>query len=576
MKFNYKALQIRQTTSDKMIALFAAPATEVDNWAGIPQKKRFGTGEETVGFQREENPKRIDSLSDFCANDENIIQNPLLCSTRRVTVATIHFEANPGETGDVQEGIITIDIPDYDSFSLEQIFSLVRGYIEGRVRELATIPLDERLITRLKSLAVEQGHFPSMDESDEVSDSEVLSSQFTNGETSEVEAEAVLFEESHIVDFWQEIACRHEVIKLMENPPSSEEFLGFTRSALLSYLRPIVLVDGQHRLRGALKAAEDKLHQEDIQREIEERIVAGEFPQNVQDDILRREVRRLPISLLLADDPAEQVFQFVVVNQKATPIGRALLGTIVSTTLSNEEMEKVASRLKDAGIPLEESQAITYLARYTGSPFYGLVERGLTGDSKELLQWGVFVSLIGIFRDLRGGKLFHAKNDYAEIWKTKFLNNSNIISGYADAGHENAFDYWRRLDGPWRDVFMAFFSKIRDEFGDTKIHDSHNFWGRPRESNLFNKISLTILAADFFQYLVDTRQTIEGANKVYDLIDDWLDGVSRSYFNRDWNLSGVKKDSTGIRNQWSYQWNEYRKNPTQLPQARVYRNPKGD
>ena len=61
--------------------------------------------------------------------------------------------------------------------------------------------------------------------------------------------------------------------------------------------------------------------------------------------------RRLPISLLLDDSPEEHVFQFVVVNQKATPIGRALLGTIVSTSLTAEELDKVAQRLTQAGIP---------------------------------------------------------------------------------------------------------------------------------------------------------------------------------------------------------------------------------
>ena len=83
------------------------------------------------------------------------------------------------------------------------------------------------------------------------------------------------------------------------------------------------------------------------------------------------------------------------------------------------------------------------------------------------------------------------------------------MSGYSEAGFGDPFEYWRKFDGPWRDVFMAFFAKIRDEFGDRSTDDAHNYWGKPRDSNLFNKVSLTILAADFFQYLVETRKTIE-------------------------------------------------------------------
>ncbi len=448
MEYRYKALRMKQTSSEKSVVFLAAPATDIDEWAGIPQKKRFGTGEETVGFQREENEKRIESVGEFCSNDENIIQNPLLCSTRNIPVATSHFEANEGESGDTQEGILSISIPDYDAFSLEEVIGQVRSYIESRIPELANTQPNELLIAKLKALAVEHGHIEADDEAEDSSDEESEDTQ-DNG-VDATNAEAALFEESHIVDFWQEVACRHEVIKLIDSPPDGDEFLAFSKSALISYLKPIVLVDGQHRLRGALKSAEDKLSQEHIKAEIEDRIADGEPADGVQRSILTREVRRLPVSLLLADDPAEQVFQFVVVNQKATPIGRALLGTIVSTTLSNDEMSAVASRLKSAGIELEESQAITFLARYPGSPFFGLVERGLSSDSKDLLQWGVFASLVGIFRDLRGGRLFGAKNDYTDAWKTRFLADSPIVSGFAEAGCASAFEYWRKFDGPWR------------------------------------------------------------------------------------------------------------------------------
>jgi hypothetical protein len=573
MEFIYKALQVKQTTSNKMIVLFAAAATDIKQWAGVPQKKSFGNGEETVGFQREENVKRVKSLGEFCSNDENIIQNPLLCATRKLPLATCHFQPNNNEVGNMQEGALFISIPDYSSFSFVEVLQHVRDYLENRVPCLSSTPLSDALIVKLKSMAVESGHISINcdNEDDEVG---IEDDEGVNSDTTD--AEAALFEESHILDFWQEIACRIEVINLMESPYNGEEFLGFAKSALITYLQPIVLVDGQHRLKGALKAAEDSLYKPDNQTEIEERILNGESYVSVEADIMKREVRQLPISLLLADAPDEQVFQFVVVNQKATPIGRALLGTIISTSLSNDEMDKVAVRLKDAGIPLEESQAVTYLVRYPGSPFCGLVERGLVGDTKDLLQWGVFASLVGIFRDLSGGKLFGRKNDYAQAWKDRYLSISAIANAYEENGYDNSFSYWRKIDGPWRSVFIAFFTKIRDIFGDVSTQGAHNYWGRPRESNLFNKVSLTILASDFFQYLIETKKTIESVEAISGMVDDWLEGVAKNYFNRDWSLSGIKKDSTGIRNQWAYQWVEYRKNPSQLPQTRTYRNPKGD
>ncbi|QWV98233.1 hypothetical protein KP005_02775 [Geomonas nitrogeniifigens] len=578
MEFKYKAIQIKQTTSDKWLSLFASPATEISEWAGVPQKKRFGADVETAGFQREENPKRISELKEFYQNKENIIQNPLLCALRSIPLSSARFELDAGEdpSASVRFGTIVITIPNFGDFTFREIVGTVREYIEGRVPELGHKTPDESLVASLKMLASQAGHLEISSHAEEI-DPDSLSEEDASPDTADNgDPSSVLFEESHIIDFWQEIAARHEVLKLIEGTVSGDDFLGFSKDALLSYLRPIVLVDGQHRLRGAIEAAKAKLNDASIQSEIEGRITNGDAPESIEAEILTREARTLPISLLMTDEAEEQVFQFIVVNQKATPIGRALLGTIVSTTLSNDEMEKVASRLKGAGIHLEESQAITYLARYPESPFCGLVERGMTGDAKDLLQWNVFSSLITIFRDLKGGKIFGQKNDYADIWRHKYMNSSNIVADFQDSGCETQYAFWRRLDGPWRSVFMQFWTKIRETFGNTEDPDKHNYWGRPRESNLFNKISLTILAADFFQFLVETRTTIDSLSEIPDLVDSWLENVNTGYFDKDWNLTGVKKDSSGIRNRWASMWVEYRKSGEQLPDRRLFRQPKGE
>ena len=89
---SYRAVRIRQTDAGGWLILFAAPATEIDDWAGIPQKKEIGGTQETTGFQREEDKKRIKELVDFYSNDSNVIQNPLLCATRQTNQGVIQFE----------------------------------------------------------------------------------------------------------------------------------------------------------------------------------------------------------------------------------------------------------------------------------------------------------------------------------------------------------------------------------------------------------------------------------------------------------------------------------------------------
>lgn len=579
MQMSYKALLTRQTSSAKTIALFAASSAEITQWAGVPQKRRIGQGEETAGFQREENAGRIRSLQEFYSNPENMIQNPLLCALRDElgVQVTFHPDAQDDDSP-VQFGTLTISFQDYSSTPLVEMFGAVRKRLERRVADLATRTPDALFVTDLKHRAYDDGHAISVDGEGATNaddDSEALedladAASNGNGDT----ASAVLFDESHIADFWHEVAARHEVLKEIDTEATINEFLGFSREALLSYLQPVVLVDGQHRLRGAVRSAEEALDDPGVQSEIETLVENGASPDTIQAQMLLRHSRQLPISLLLNGDPAEQVFQFIVVNQKATPVGRALLGTIVSTTLSNDEMARVAERLKSAGIALEESQAVTYMVRHPDSPFHNLVERGLTGDAKDLLQWNVLASLIGIFRDLSGGKLYGYRNDYADLWRQRGLGESKLTSDHVGHGYDTPFSYWRSFDGPWRAVFVQFWRQIRDRFGNTLDPDKPNYWGRPRESNLFNKISLTILAADFFKFMVDTRAKMDSPEDVASLVDDWLEHVNLGYFDKDWDLSGVKKDSTGIRNQWAEMWSEYRCAGGQLPDKRNFRKPK--
>ena len=577
MKYRYQCIQFQQTTSNQWPVQFAARATEIDKWAGVPQKWRFEFGREkvgeAVGFQRQESPERVEKLREFYDNPENIVQNPLLCSLREIAGSSVKFISVGDGLDDspVQVGELLIEIPEFSQVSIKDCMNQVREYLEERVPKLRDSALDPSIVQELKSRAAQIGYTPEQDAPEESGfdeDGEGLEASSNDDPT------GVLFEESHIFEFWQEVAARDEVIKQIDSPIDDEEFLGLTNEALLSYLRPVVLVDGQHRLRGALSVARQRLNDSSLQTEIDDRITEGESAENVEAEILDREARLLPVSMLMSTDPEEQVFQFVVVNQKATPIGRALLGTIVSTTLSKDEMEHVASRLENAGIEVEESQSITFLARSPESPFCNLVVRGLTGDSSALLKWNVFASLIRIFRTLKGGKLFGQRNDYTELWANKYLASSEIVADHEAHGYTDPVEYWSQRDGPWRQVFIVFWTKIRDFFGSTHDPDRRNYWGRPRHSNLFNKVSLTILAADFFQSLCETKRRLQSVDEIPDLVDDWLENVNPGYFDKDWDLDGVKKDSSGIQKQWASLWADYRKAGGNLPDKRNYRKSK--
>lgn len=559
IRFSYPAIKIKQTKQSNEIVLFGASAYEISRWAGVPQKTKFDVVE-SVGFQRVKNEKRLTELKRFYNNGHNVVQNTLICAIRNIDQCHVSFI---GE----DTGHVVIEFPDFYKMPLVNLFGILRKNLEDRIADKTLLEVtssDKQKIKQSLSLSGEyfQDNLLELEEDNESSYSEADSRDNVE----------VVLDESHFFDFIKEVASRHEVLKELGDQYQDENsFLGFDRDALISFILPISLVDGQHRLGGAIEETQAKIDDGLFVEEIELMSGMDISPDDINDKLLTNYCRKLPVSLLLSSDPAEQVFQFVVINQKATPIERSLLGTIVSTTLTNDEMEKVSERLRSSGIQLEEARAITWMARSEESPFCRLVERGVEDEKYDLLQWSVMGKIIAIFKELSGGIRFGEKNDYARRWKDKFLNTSEIVSDYANQGYETPFDYWHSLEGPWREIFIEFWNCVKQFFSQDTNPERYNYWGKPRTSNIFNKISLTILAADFFEHLVVTKVEISSKEQIHDLVSEWLTDVNPAYFDRDWQLSGVKKDAKGIRDQWAYIWTEYRKSPDNLPKFTQYR-----
>lgn len=573
--FEYDAVRIRQTAQGPWIVFFAAPAIEIDRWSGVPQKRELGT-QETTGFQRQVNVKRLESLNKFYTDNANTVQNALLGATRKSENAKVEFIPDANSKGEFsQTGKLRIAFEDLTALPLRALLEMLKQTLVERVPTLAQADVPQSMVIKLKESIRLASPEVTQAQSVEGPDTEGNGngngdSDQERGEESENSEDALFAEESHVLEFYQEVAARCMVL---EELPSfvGDEFAGFSRDAISSFLKPVVLVDGQHRLVGAIEHARDMLGKSPFKENIEQAIAAGKAAQEVEEELWPKACRRLPVSLLICDDPAEHVFQFVIVNQKATPIGRALLGTIVATTLSDDELSRVSDRLKAAGILLEEARHVAFLSRSPESPFSGFVEKGLASDSNERLPFSVMVSLVKIFRNLKDGRLWGDKNDYADLWRRKYLDTSGIVQDWsASTKYDGPYEYWRSDEGPWRKAFIEFWKCVKRKLASDDPEDQ-NCWGRTRKSNLFNKIYLHILMADFFQYLTETRKGIESIQAISGLVDDWLDEVQPSYFRRDWKLENQKKDVPGIRKSWAILWVGYRKNPQRAPAVKEFR-----
>ncbi|TMR22630.1 hypothetical protein ETD86_10885 [Nonomuraea turkmeniaca] len=558
--FQYPAFRTFQTSEGKPLILFAARATDIEQWAGIPRRARLHGDGETVGFQREVKMARVKDLGAFFGDSRNIAQNPLMAALQSEDV--VRFDPIDGSG---HFGHITIDTGNLAQLPLIDLLRRFAALLEDRVPALSASTVSRQRIQEAIAEAQRRHGFSDGTENDSDEESLLEGELDLDAGPDEDIAGILMSEETNILEFYTELIVRISALERLSPDRDREEILGFRKEDVLAYLLPIVLVDGQHRLRGAINSAEKMLESDAFQQEIMDAVVEGVDPDEAERQVIGRNARNLPISLLMDPSPSEHVFQFVVVNQKATPMAPALLGTIVSTSLGADELEPVAQRLRDAGIKLDDSQAIAYLTRAPESPFKDYVQRGMTGDRPDQLQWTVLQGLVRIFRELKGGKRYGDKNDYAAMWREDCLSDSALVREADDP-----YAVWSEPDGPWRDIFIRFYTQVRDYFG-SDDSEAENAWGTTR-SNLFNKVSLTILAADFFDFLQDRRITLDSTEQLNEAFSEWLGNAKPSYFDRKWDTTGLKKDTDAVRKKWAKLWSEYRRNPRGgLPRVTEYR-----
>lgn len=553
MQYKYQAIEYLQTEDGIPIYLFSAPSYETLNWAGIPRKEEK-SGIETVGFQRSEDEKRLDKISNFLGSKENIIANPILCAAR--VLHRISFEPFEDQDLFVRAGVLSIEEPSYDNVPLVELLLAVENLLLCRLPRLINVEISEDRIAEFSRNLIEY---------DETDDKVSLDASLYEDEEDTSEEETIaISSESHIEDFFHAVKLRRIVIQ-RTGVSDSDEFEGFSKDMLKDYLRTATVVDGQHRLLGSQRLLEQTLETEDARRFQDELLNSGLSPDEVLRKTKEKFSRRLGIALIYSDNWAEHVFQFVVVNQKATPIKPALLGSIIATTLTNEEVNDITERLGRADIDVFDYRVVAFLDTSPSSPFRGLIKRGYekTKEFDKKLDWSVTDRTVRIFRFLKGGKFFHAPRvDYAYNWRKKQLDDSGIVAEYEGQGFSSPYEYWSQPDGPWRDVYCNFWIVVRDTLASTDDdRNLGNVWGYPRQSNLFNDVYLSILSTDFFAYLTAGRGIpIDSVSQVRQLTAEWLEGAKKDYFARDWGLKGkgVKKSEGAVKRKWSENWYVYR------------------
>ena len=224
--FRYKAVRIRQTNSGDWLVLFAASAIEIDMWVGIPQKKQIGT-QETTGFQREENPKRIREIESFYKNEANIVQNPLLCALRQTAQGKVSFESSEANSeDDIQHGYLTIEAERLKNLSLLELLKRVKADLEKRVPELINHKVFDNLVRELKQRAEINNNF--QEDSDGIIDDQEDNTDLENSDNINIS----FTDESHIFDFWEEVTAYVSVLEEIKDTFDGDKFLDYSGSQI--------------------------------------------------------------------------------------------------------------------------------------------------------------------------------------------------------------------------------------------------------------------------------------------------------------------------------------------------------
>lgn len=113
-------------------------------------------------------------------------------------------------------------------------------------------------------------------------------------------------------------------------------------------MSPGLIMDGQHRIFGAKDASDGSTV--------------------------------LPLVLVPGLDVSEQVFNFYVLNNKARPLDKRQLRSIIATSLTAGEIGNLYERFSSSGLRADEAQWTYRVQTDQGSPFAGLISLKLSDD----------------------------------------------------------------------------------------------------------------------------------------------------------------------------------------------------
>ena len=243
-------------------------------------------------------------------------------------------------------------------------------------------------------------------------------------------------------------------------------------TAMEAICRPAIVIDGQHRLNGAAR---------------------------IERDVM------LPVVAMPQCSWTDQVYQFVVINEKAQRVETSLLTDIFGSSLTQSEQMKLRQTLGRAKVNIEERIAAVVANRDPESPFFNMVQLQLEGPPPAGISPYITDRTIRLLIDGGSGRNATGWRIDDEFYE-RFVAHT-----YPD---RSAWDNWN--SGIWRKYWFVFWHTVGEFYNDQARQSNHalDLWSSAEQSNLTKAVTLRTLQSLFMQKCVERMDDVERTREI--------------------------------------------------------------
>jgi hypothetical protein len=469
--FYYFAQKFQQSKNGLSALLFLAPAEEITTWGAPPQK----SSKFMKGYQRAAEDSRVTAIAEYFEKGVNISPTAIVVAFKPAALEIVSIDPKlyPDMVTDERVNV----------FEEKEIVLVKVAYDEAELEGLTCIELAKRVRSEIgKTIPADDS--PVGDAEDDEQEQEDTEAGGNNEG-----GKGIVLSKSHLGEFLEFLGDMDALAR------AEEEDRDMLRTMLKALLVPGTIVDGQHRAAGA-----------------------GHLEQCIP----------FPVVALIDAEWHEQVFQFVVINQKSSPIPSEFLSSIISSSLTNQEIEKLQARLEEADIEIDDAVIMDSIQFDERSPFKEMVNFKVEGQTGYLSYPGI-LGLAKRFKKLRTHAGKEQKVTFSRYFKGVFQHAMTNTANYSERRQK-----WQSEE--WFTYFCLLWDALREKFAISS--QKSVLW--EENSNLLKIVTLQEMQNMFLLWLYDRMDEVKTPDDFKGYVDKYFAKMDPSFFLQPWKLTSLQ------------------------------------